>query len=528
MNVLNGGAHAGNSLDIQEFMLVPVGADTFRDALRMGAEIYHALGSLVGHCGVGDEGGYAPSLASHEEALDLLCRAIETAGYRPGADVCLALDAAVSAWYDAGSDRYRLPKSGKALTREELLTYWQELARRYPLLSLEDGMGEDDEAGWQALSGSLGERMQLVGDDLFVTNPVRIARGVEQKLANAVLIKPNQIGTLTETVEAVRAAQAAGWSAILSHRSGETEDSTIADLAVALGCAQIKAGAPCRGERTAKYNRLLAIEQALGGNARYAGRAAFTVFRSARHAGRKDTLMNEPKRRAARHSLTGTGLYIALFLGLTALAVAGYWMLLPSSANKTPTNVTEPPVTTPITAEPVTPDVPEVKPEEPAEPVQSVVEVTVSEKEPEATEPVTPVAPRLIVSPLSGETVAAFSMDELAYSETLADWRTHDGIDIKADAGTQVLAASSGTVLSVADDDLMGTTVVIAHDGGYETTYSNLQSVPTVAPEQYVSAGQVIGAVGTTSLAEASMSPHLHFSVTKDGEIIDPQEFLKS
>ena len=278
MNVLNGGAHAGNSLDIQEFMLVPVGADTFRDALRMGAEIYHALGSLVGHCGVGDEGGYAPSLASHEEALDLLCRAIEAAGYRPGADVYLALDAAVSAWYDAGSDRYRLPKSGKTLTREELLTYWQELARRYPLLSLEDGMGEDDEAGWQALSGSLGERMQLVGDDLFVTNPARIARGVEQKLANAVLIKPNQIGTLTETIEAVRAAQSAGWAAVLSHRSGETEDSTIADLAVALGCTQIKAGAPCRGERTAKYNRLLAIEQALGGNARYAGRAAFTVL----------------------------------------------------------------------------------------------------------------------------------------------------------------------------------------------------------------------------------------------------------
>ena len=231
--------------------------------------------------------------------------------------------------------------------------------------------------------------------------------------------------------------------------------------------------------------------------------------------------MNEPKRRAARHSLTGTGLYIALFLGLTALAVAGYWMLLPSSTDKTPTNVTKPPVTTPITAEPVTPDVPEVKPEEPAEPVQSVVEVTVPEKEPEVTEPVTPVAPRLIVSPLSGETVAAFSMDELAYSETLADWRTHDGIDIKADAGTQVLAASSGTVLSVADDDLMGTTVVIAHDGGYETTYSNLQSVPTVAPEQYVSAGQVIGAVGATSLAEASMSPHLHFSVSKDGKVID-------
>ena len=239
--------------------------------------------------------------------------------------------------------------------------------------------------------------------------------------------------------------------------------------------------------------------------------------------------MNEPKRRAARHSLTGTGLYIALFLGLTALAVAGYWMLLPSPAEKTPADATDPPVTTPIAAEPVEPEVPEIKPEEPAEPVQSAVEIKVPEKEPdEVTEPVTPVAPRLIVSPLSGETVAAFSMEELAYSETLADWRTHDGIDIKADAGTQVLAASSGTVLSVADDDLMGTTVVISHDGGYETTYSNLQSVPTVAPEQYVSAGQVIGAVGETSLAEAGMTPHLHFSVTKDGAVIDPQEFLKS
>ena len=283
MNILNGGAHATNNVEIQEFMIMPVGACCFREALCMCAEVFHTLKSTLKEngtpaAGVGDEGGYAPSLASHEEALDLLCRAIEAAGYRPGADVYLALDAAVSAWYDAGSDRYRLPKSGTILTREELPAYWQELARRYPLLSLEDGMGEDDEAGWQALSGSLGERMQLVGDDLFVTNPARIARGVEQKLANAVLIKPNQIGTLTETVEAVRAAQAAGWAAVLSHRSGETEDSTIADLAVALGCTQIKAGAPCRGERTAKYNRLLAIEQELGGNARYAGRAAFTVL----------------------------------------------------------------------------------------------------------------------------------------------------------------------------------------------------------------------------------------------------------
>ena len=236
--------------------------------------------------------------------------------------------------------------------------------------------------------------------------------------------------------------------------------------------------------------------------------------------------MNEPKRRAARHSLTGTGLYIALFLGLTALAVAGYWMLLPSSADKTPTNATKPPVTTPITAEPVTPDVPEVKPEEPAEPVQSVVEVTVSEKEAEVTEPVTPVAPRLIVSPLSGETVAAFSMDELAYSETLADWRTHDGIDIAAEVGTQVIAACSGVVTAVSDDDMMGTLVTIAHDDGYETTYANLRSSPGVGEGQYVSAGEVIGAVGSSSIAEFSMPAHLHFSVSKDGVPCDPAEFL--
>lgn len=240
--------------------------------------------------------------------------------------------------------------------------------------------------------------------------------------------------------------------------------------------------------------------------------------------------MNEPNRRSARHFSAGTGLYIALFLGLTALAVAGYWMLLPSSADK---EAPEPPdaVKTPIAAEPVAPTLPEIVPDEPAEPVQSVTEVVVPEKEPEIarpTVPAAPVAPRLIVSPLSGETVAAFSMDALQYSETLADWRTHDGIDIKADAGTQVLAACSGTVLSVADDDLMGTTVVLAHDGGYETTYSNLQSVPTVAPEQYVSAGQVIGAVGETSLAEAAITPHLHFSVTKEGVPVDPQEFLRS
>lgn len=275
MNVLNGGAHAGNSLDIQEFMLVPIGADSFRDALRMGAEIYHALGSLVGHCGVGDEGGYAPDLEDPEQALTLLCRAIEAAGYHPGEDVFLALDAAASEWYDAASASYRMPKSGKTLSREELSAYWQTLVGQFPLLSLEDGMGEDDTEGWQALTGALGGRLQLVGDDLFVTDPARIARGAEQQLANAALIKPNQIGTLSEATEAVRAAQAAGWAAVMSHRSGETEDSIIADLAVAFGCTQIKAGAPCRGERTAKYNRLLAIEEALGGSAHYAGRKAF-------------------------------------------------------------------------------------------------------------------------------------------------------------------------------------------------------------------------------------------------------------
>ena len=236
--------------------------------------------------------------------------------------------------------------------------------------------------------------------------------------------------------------------------------------------------------------------------------------------------MNEPKRRAARHSLTGTGLYIALFLGLTALAVTGYWMLLPSSTDKTPTNVTEPPVTTPITAEPVTPDVPEVKPEEPAEPVQSVVEVTVSEKEPEVTEPVTPVAPRLIVSPLSGETVAAFSMDELAYSATLADWRTHDGVDLAALAGEPVRAACSGTVTAVYDDEFLGTTVVISHPEGYETCYSNLAAMPAVSAGMRVTAGDTIGSVGASALLESASSSHLHFAVRQDGKSVDPARFI--
>ena len=233
--------------------------------------------------------------------------------------------------------------------------------------------------------------------------------------------------------------------------------------------------------------------------------------------------MNEPNRRSARHFSVGTGLYIALFLGLTALAVAGYWMLLPTPADEKPAVEAAPAVTEPVDA--AAPAVPEIEPEEPAEPVQSAVELKLPE---EPAEPVAPVAPRLIVEPVDGETVAAFSMEELSYSETLADWRTHDGVDVEVPVGTQVLAACSGTVLSVADDDLMGTTVVLDHGDGCETTYANLQSEPTVAPGQYVSAGQVIGRVGETSLAEASLAPHLHFSVTKDGVAVDPQKFLQS
>lgn len=279
LNVLNGGVHAANPLDVQEFMLVPVGAPCFREALRMGAEVYHELGTLVGRCGVGDEGGYAPMLETSAQALELLMRAVERAGYRVGEDIFFALDAAASEWYDAAEGTYRLPKSGRRLTRGELSEEWRTLATRFPLLSLEDGAGEDDDALWRSLTETLGERLQLVGDDLFVTDASRIARGAREKLANAALIKPNQIGTLTETVEAVRAAQSVGWAAVLSHRSGETEDAILADLAVGLGCPQLKAGAPCRGERTAKYNRLLAIEEALGGNARYAGAAAFRALR---------------------------------------------------------------------------------------------------------------------------------------------------------------------------------------------------------------------------------------------------------
>ena len=272
MNILNGGAHASNNVDIQEFMIRPHGAPSFSEGLRWCAEIYHILGKLLRqrglNSGVGDEGGFAPNLSSDEEALELILEAVKQAGYEPGRDVSLAIDAAASEWKAEG-ELYLTPKGQRAFTPHQLAAYWEELALRYPLVSLEDGMGEDDWQGWKLLTAALGGRMQLVGDDLFVTNVKRLRRGLEEGAGNAVLIKPNQIGTLTETLDAVTMAQKAGWGVILSHRSGETEDSFIADLAVATGCGQIKSGAPCRSDRVAKYNRLLEIEKELGTERRY-------------------------------------------------------------------------------------------------------------------------------------------------------------------------------------------------------------------------------------------------------------------
>lgn len=266
MNVLNGGVHAPNNLDIQEFMIVPVGAESFGEALRMGSEIYHALGEILRRMGhttaVGDEGGYAPSLESHAEALDLLCDAIAAAGYDTDR-VKLALDAAASGWYDPATEEYLLPKSGARYTAKELSEYWQELAYGYPIYSIEDALGEDDFRAWHGLTDALGDRVLLVGDDLFVTNEERLLAGIRGGAAGAILVKPNQIGTLTETLRVLDTAHEAGYRSILSHRSGETEDTTIADLAVAGGCGLIKAGAPARSERVAKYNRLLKIEAAL-------------------------------------------------------------------------------------------------------------------------------------------------------------------------------------------------------------------------------------------------------------------------
>jgi enolase len=278
MNILNGGAHADNGLDIQEFMIVPVGAPTFREALRMGAEVFHALKGLLRtrrlSTAVGDEGGFAPQVGSNEAALALLVEAIALAGYAPGRDVAIALDAAASGWVTDG--RYTLRAEKKtAQPAEAVIDWYERLIGRYPIISIEDGLGEDDWAGWQQLTKRLGNRVQLVGDDLFVTRAELLRRGIREGVANAILIKLNQIGTLTETLETIDEARRAGYGIIVSHRSGETEDTTIADLAVATGAGQIKTGSLCRSERTAKYNQLLRIEEALGGRARYDGAAPF-------------------------------------------------------------------------------------------------------------------------------------------------------------------------------------------------------------------------------------------------------------
>ena len=274
-NILNGGKHAEGATDFQEFMVAPVGAASFAEALRMGSEVYHALQRLLHEEGlpttVGDEGGFAPPLPRNDAAIELILRAIEAAGYRPGEEVALALDPATSELEVGG--RYVLAQEGRTLAPEELVDLWEDWCHRYPIVSIEDGMAQEDWAGWRLLNQRLGAQVQLVGDDLFVTNVELIRRGVEEKAANAVLIKPNQIGTLTETLAAMAEARRAGWACVVSHRSGETEDTTIADLAVASGCGQIKTGAPARGERTAKYNRLLRIEEELGERARFAGRS---------------------------------------------------------------------------------------------------------------------------------------------------------------------------------------------------------------------------------------------------------------
>jgi enolase len=277
MNVLNGGAHADNRVDFQEFMVVPVGARTFSEALRMSAEVFHSLKKTLHDEGlgtaVGDEGGFAPDLGSNEEALEMLVAGIRAAGYVPGDQVAIALDPAVSELYKDGA--YVLEHEGRTLSADELAAYWAELAGRYPIISLEDGMAEEDWGGWSTLTDRLGNRLQLVGDDLFVTNTERLKRGIDNGVANSILIKVNQIGTLTETLWAIRMAREAGYSAVISHRSGETEDVTIADLAVATGAGQIKTGAPSRTDRVAKYNQLLRIEEALGPEAEYRGRRAF-------------------------------------------------------------------------------------------------------------------------------------------------------------------------------------------------------------------------------------------------------------
>ena len=282
MNILNGGAHADNPIDFQDFMVMPVGAPTFSEALRCGTEIFHALKSALHQAGlstaVGDEGGFAPAIGSSREALDHIMKAVESAGYTPGGDVMIALDCAASEYFRDGA--YRMTGEGLTLTPDENAAFLADLARDYPIVSIEDGMGEDDMAGWKALTERLGDTQQLVGDDLFVTNTERLGQGITDGIANSILVKVNQIGTLSETIAAVRMAQHAGYTAVMSHRSGETEDTTIADLAVELSCGQIKTGSLARSDRTAKYNQLLRIEEELGDSARYAGRGALKVRRS--------------------------------------------------------------------------------------------------------------------------------------------------------------------------------------------------------------------------------------------------------
>jgi enolase len=277
MNVLNGGAHADNSVDFQEFMVVPAGAASFAECLRVGTEVFHALKKSLASKGqstaVGDEGGFAPNLESNEAALQAVLAGVEAAGYEPGSDVFIALDPATSEVYEGGA--YVLEHEGRALSSEEMAAYWEDACSRYPIVSIEDGMDEEDWDGWKLLTEKLGERVQLVGDDLFVTNPERLRRGIELGVGNSILVKVNQIGTLSETLEAIRIARQAGYTAVISHRSGETEDTTIADLAVATGAGQIKTGAPSRSDRVAKYNRLLRIEEELEASAEFPGLSAF-------------------------------------------------------------------------------------------------------------------------------------------------------------------------------------------------------------------------------------------------------------
>ena len=305
LNILNGGRHAPDSTDFQEFMVMPVGAETFSDGLRMGVEVYHALKAVLHDRGlavsVGDEGGFAPSLPGNEDAILVVLEAIERAGYKPGEDLVLALDPAATELYRAG--QYGLAKENRILTTDEMVDHWASWVEKYPIRSIEDGLAEDDWDGWAKLTARLGEGCQLVGDDLFVTNPERIRRGIAEKSANSVLIKLNQIGTLTETLEAVAAAHRAGWTAVISHRSGETEDTFIADLAVATGAGQIKTGAPARSERTAKYNRLLEIELELAESAAYAGWEA--IRQLGPRAPREDARPTRPARADRRRSTRG-------------------------------------------------------------------------------------------------------------------------------------------------------------------------------------------------------------------------------